>query len=151
MTGKFRIQIDDRYHCCGFIALREDDPHPLIIMGPAFQCIAGASCVLQITFFIIDGTAFHDLFHFLLRNMAAIHAATGMIAVLNKTGAPVEPMVTVGLRCRILWLHLMCNVRLGVGRLTALKVPDQEQQQAEGDDQDIWEPLLIQCQTFGSK
>lgn len=151
MTGKFRIQIDDRYHSCGFIALREDDAYPLIIIGTAFQRIAGAAGVLQIAFIVIDGAAFHDLFHFFLRNVATFHSATSMIAVLNESCAPVEPMVTVGLRCRILWLYLMCNVRLWIGRLTALKVPDQEQQQAEGDDQDIWEPLLIQCQTFGSK
>ncbi len=151
MTGKFRIQIDDRYHCCGFIALREDDAYPLIIFGASFQRITRTTGILQVAFIVIDGAALHDLFHFFLRNVTAFHAATGMIAVLNESGAPVEPMITVGLRCRILWLNFMCNVRLGVGRLTALKVSDQEQQQAEGDDEDIWEPLLIQCQTFGSK
>jgi len=95
MTGPLRIQVNYCNNGSCFIALREYDAYILSIVCYTFQCIAGTTRIVYITFVVVYFSILHYFFHFCLCNMAAIHSAFCMIAVLQVRNSPVETAVTV--------------------------------------------------------
>jgi hypothetical protein len=77
------------------IALCKHDPNPLIVLRGTLQCIGWAGFVVHITFAVVDRAFLHDLLHFGLRDLPALHPAFGMPGVFDIGNSPVESMIAI--------------------------------------------------------
>jgi hypothetical protein len=108
-------------HYLGFkIALSEYDAQVLVFFfSIAFKNIDGARPFIHVGFIIVHSTVLQDIFHLLVRNIAAVHAAQGMFGV-NKgvTGMPIKPDTALhGLSCLLAGaLIIVCTRMTGAKR-----------------------------------
>jgi hypothetical protein len=90
ITGPFGVEINNGdYHHTPFGG-GENNAHLLAIVGNAFQRVFGIGPAGGLAFAVIDAALLQDLLHFRLINMAAIHAAPGMLGVNEVTGMAVN-------------------------------------------------------------
>lgn len=151
MTFPIRIEVDAGDHFCFQVALPENDAYVLIIVRGTFQCITGAGPAIHIAFFIIDGTVFHDLLHFRLGYIAALHPAFRMLSVFDIRNTPVKPMIAINSRCRvILFSCTSCSCCFPWRFLRRLfEHLYNKQSRPQYQDQYEWSPFFIQGQRFG--
>jgi len=96
MAFKIMVEIDTGHHFGFIIALGKYDAQVLVLLlRIAFERVGGAGFCVYFGLAVIDGTVLHDILHFLLCNMPAIHAALRMFGVFEVAVSPVEAMVAV--------------------------------------------------------
>lgn len=100
VTGPFRVQVDHRNYFSVFIALRKDNPYPLVILRYFLDCVARASRVLKVTLFVINLPTTHCFFNFFLCYVTTRHAAFCVFAVLQIGNAAVKTPVTIDIARR---------------------------------------------------
>ncbi len=148
MAFKFSLQIDHRNHHRGFITLCKNNSHLLVIPCDPFQGVAGAACILQVALIVIDLPVSHDIFHFILRNMTALHPACCMITVFNIGGAPVKTTVPV-YRTGGVFRVIICDFRFGLRPVMIPALLNQYDRYAHQQDQQVREPFFVHTQIFG--
>src|SRR6478735_6581514 len=89
------IQIDTGDDLRLQIALREDDPHPLIIFCDTLERISGTGPRVHIAFCIIDLAIPHDLLYLSLGYLPALHPAFCMLRVFDIGHPAIESMVAI--------------------------------------------------------
>lgn len=145
MAFPIRAEIDTGDHFGLLITLRKHNSYALVILRDAFQCIGWAGIVVHIAFAVIDGAFLHDLLYFRLRDLTALHPASGMLGIFNVGYPSVEPMIAI-------------DTGRGIGRffaggsgfcLACIALLYEEENGTQYKYDDIRNPFPVQCQTFG--
>lgn len=104
MARPFGAQVNYRYHHGAVIGLGEHNAYALAIVRGAFQRKLWVGLAVRFAMRIIDRAFFQDLAHFAFINMAAIHAAAGMVGINNMRHIAMKrcrpPMVEILHQCQ---------------------------------------------------
>ena len=136
------VEVYHGYYRGGAVALRIDNTHPLVIGCISFQCIARTTGILEITFIIVDLTVQHDILHFALRYLPALHTTSCMVAVLQQRCTSLKaPFVR---RSRVFGLIICYG-----GDLLVLPGFYDYDRCRHDQDQDVGKPFILHTQMFG--
>jgi hypothetical protein len=87
---KIVVKVDAGYYFGLRVALRENNTQMLLLLRMTLERISRTWLILQIAFLIIDVAILHDVLHFGLRDMSALHATLCVLRVFKITDFSVE-------------------------------------------------------------
>ena len=122
MTFKILIKVYAGNYFCFGITLSKYNAQVLLLRGIAFQRIRGTGTAAGLALFIVNLPVLQDKFNFLLRNVAALHAAFGMLGIFQESHPPVEPPVAVIIIC----MYRIVGIRLPAGTAIVIAAFDQQ-------------------------
>ena len=82
IAGPLLFQVDNSNYGGVCVALSENNPNTLVVVGKSLHGIARAPAIFKIAFLIVDLAFLHDLLYFCHRYLAAIHSTASVIAIL---------------------------------------------------------------------
>jgi hypothetical protein len=147
MTFPICIEVNSGHHFGSEIALGKYNADALIITGKPFHGVGGTGFFVDIAFVIVDLAASHNVFHFGLGNMPALHPAFSMFGIFDIGNAAVESTIAVDLAGRC-FVVAGGRVFCGFIRCSPGTTPDKEQQYGQCEYKKNSRPILIHNQRF---